>query len=275
MKNLFLLLTIFLVLINFAARSQGWIETSSGGSNFTQTDPASIVTGNVMESAGIGDFLGNTSFPTSSLHINSNWLPVTLYPKGEVFKSDCPNDISTYWRMLRGGVEYGRAYNLASEDLGEIHWNLGAPEGELRLHANKQALPDAGTYRERLRVSSGIGYLGETDVTKISLHYQGTGGSMINNYVSMLNMGDDSNFGLGVRDWMDVGTYMCKVADQMYVGIKDENPGHPDRGTAVIKWAIILKADMVQTFSSLFLHLDMEGQDQNQCIRRMDLNLPG
>ena len=149
-----------------------WSINPITGNAFFQPD---YLTYPNVESFGIGDFAAGGFAPNSALEINTNYIPVNpegYLTLGEVFRTDCPTDISTYWRMLRGGVEYGRAYNLATDDGGEIHWNLGAPEGELRFHANKQAVPDAGSYQERMRVSSGIGFDGEIDVTKISIHYQ-------------------------------------------------------------------------------------------------------
>jgi hypothetical protein len=85
--------------------------------NYGQTDP-----GINIESIGIGDFngLGSPNYPLSALHINTNLFTGINAPSyaslGEVFRTDCPEDISTYWRMHRGGVEYGMLYSLSRSD---------------------------------------------------------------------------------------------------------------------------------------------------------------
>jgi hypothetical protein len=84
------------------------------GNSFGQTDPNAPP----IESIGIGDFAGNTVVPLSALHINTNFLPPALptFAAGEVFRTDCPRDASTFWRMERiysgAPTEYGMLYSL-------------------------------------------------------------------------------------------------------------------------------------------------------------------
>ncbi len=36
-------------------------------------------------------------------------------PLGNVFKTNGPDDMDTYWRMFRGGKEYGNIFNLTAK----------------------------------------------------------------------------------------------------------------------------------------------------------------
>lgn len=69
--------------------------------------------------------IGNT-FTASVLHIAGNGLPA---PTGEVFRTDAPNNSTTYWRMLRNGTEYGQ-FNAPSTS---TNFNIQATQNHLNL----------------------------------------------------------------------------------------------------------------------------------------------
>ncbi|MBI3501334.1 MAG: tail fiber domain-containing protein [Bacteroidetes bacterium] len=58
---------------------------------------------------GIGNFNSPTS-PASALHVNTNLIPTPYYGAGEVFRTECPAGIATYWRMFQGTNPVGRIY---------------------------------------------------------------------------------------------------------------------------------------------------------------------
>jgi len=70
--------------------------------------------------------------PTTGVRIGTtNLLPPSALtvlgaemsnPTGEVFRTDAPNANSTYWRMFRGGTQYGLLYNLT----GSTEFNMKA-----------------------------------------------------------------------------------------------------------------------------------------------------
>jgi hypothetical protein len=53
-------------------------------------------------------------------------------PTGEVFRTDAPNGANTSWRLLRGGTNYGRLFNLSSD----VHLRLDASAGDLLFLTN-------------------------------------------------------------------------------------------------------------------------------------------
>ncbi|MDD3860161.1 MAG: hypothetical protein PHW83_08175, partial [Bacteroidales bacterium] len=75
------------------------------GSRFGQTQAG----GNQntwIRSIGIGNFTSNNDETHAFLHVNSNYLLLpqngSIASLGEVFRTDCPANQSTYWRMWRG-----------------------------------------------------------------------------------------------------------------------------------------------------------------------------
>lgn len=70
-----------------------------------QVDPS---TG--LQSIGIGDFNGQSpkDWPQAALHINTGYMPASpTFNPGEVFRTNCPDTSSTYWRMFTGDTMIG------------------------------------------------------------------------------------------------------------------------------------------------------------------------
>lgn len=116
---------------------------------------------NDAHAVAIGDFDTPGLLPNAFFHINTNLstLPASgIASLGEMFHSDCPQDISTYWRQLRGGVEHGVVYSLSPSDdytgtttgeghhfyiqssyrdldglAGDLRFNTGGPNPRMRI----------------------------------------------------------------------------------------------------------------------------------------------
>ncbi|HTL81807.1 MAG TPA: tail fiber domain-containing protein [Bacteroidia bacterium] len=104
----------------------------------------------------------------------------------------------------------------------------------------------ASVTQERMHIMQGNGnQIGvvQPNATKVNISY-GAGYNPISSPVAMLNLGLDAPVGPngGQRTWMDVGTFMCASSDNMYVGMKNEDPagqfipGTADRMDAVVNW---------------------------------------
>jgi hypothetical protein len=210
--------------------------------------------GNNEESVGIGDFLGNGVVPLSALHINTNFFntyPNLLsYPLGEVFRTDCPQDFPSYWRMHRGGRQYGMIYSPVLNSFLQ-------PDNDFHIEATQQdfiihAVGWAGTLNtnvpalaQRIRVTSDMGFdINQhllPNATKTVIEHGG-GDPLMKWPRAMLNLGTEGIIGNsslgGWRKWMDVGVYGIYGTDNMYVGIKSEPPGivWGDKEDAVISW---------------------------------------
>ena len=116
-----------------------------GAEGHTNTSVSKIGVGNFPSAAAI----------LSALHVDGNRTATTT---GEVVRSDCPQDISTYWRQLRGGVEHGVVYSLSPSDdytgtttgeghhfyiqssyrdldglAGDLRFNTGGPNPRMRI----------------------------------------------------------------------------------------------------------------------------------------------
>lgn len=53
-------------------------------------------------------------------------------PLGDVFKTDGPVDKTAYWRLFRGGAEYGHIFNA----INSVDFNFNATQGNLGFHTN-------------------------------------------------------------------------------------------------------------------------------------------
>ena len=95
---------------------------SSNGSWRTQANPP-------VGRIGVGTFPNGTNLP-SVLTVNSNLVPS---PTGEVFRTDCPIGETPYWRMLRGGTEYGNLFNNTESN----DFCVKATQGNLNLESPK------------------------------------------------------------------------------------------------------------------------------------------
>ncbi|MBI4649465.1 MAG: hypothetical protein HY738_23415, partial [Bacteroidia bacterium] len=112
MKKKFVLLGLLCIpLINYAQFN----VTGAIGDRYGRTNATPAAQN--IKAIAIGNF---TTFPRAALHVNTNLLtpptnPNTMFTPGEVFRTDCPAGSSPYWRMLRGGSEIARFYNLFTD----------------------------------------------------------------------------------------------------------------------------------------------------------------
>lgn len=161
--------------ISNLAYGQFWLNLgSTAGKSYNEPDNSS---GLNIESIGIGQFaLSPIPYPLSSIHVNTNLFAFPLsYNAGEVFRTDCPTDISEYWRMFRGStdatIEYGVIYTLSNADdytgttTGEGHHfyvqssyrDADGLAGDLRFNS--------GGPNPRMRILGFNGYVGIGDYT--------------------------------------------------------------------------------------------------------------
>ena len=160
-----------------------WQVGNAGGQFYGRTDPAQNIFG-----IGIGDFPNGTP-PLSALHINANApFPGNIFwQAGEVFRTDCPQDISTYWRQQRGGFEYGTIYSLnAADDFTgqDFHFYIQASfaddsrgdYGDIRFNNGSHNALGLGTPRMRILGSNGFVGIGDytTFTPKSLLDVNGT-----------------------------------------------------------------------------------------------------
>ena len=169
---------------------------------------------------GIGN---GFSTPLSLLHING-----IANNTGEVFRTDCPGGVNTFWRLLRGGQEIGSLFALFNND---FRIQATQPTAKILLHT---AGPTGGI-RERIRIMQGFGFGGTTDVTRVGINYGATN-TPIGVPRAILHLGDDFNIAGSVRNWVDVGTLSALNSDHVYFGLKDEGALFSDRMDAVINW---------------------------------------
>lgn len=90
---------------NFAIAQ--WTPVPAFPGNFVRTNNITWAAG-----IGVGTAISPTPTPLSILHIDSRGInPLTTINRGEVFRTDCPAADSPFWRMLRGGTNFGNIYN--------------------------------------------------------------------------------------------------------------------------------------------------------------------
>lgn len=166
---------------------------------------------------GVGKFT-NASPPESIFHINSNLITPTgggfSFTLGEVFRTDCPTNQDTYWRMLRGGNELGSIYSLIPNN--DFTIQATQPNSEMRFNtwgANQRMLISQNNNNEP-RV--GVG----TTITAPQTY---------------MHLGEDVLGNSGYRNWMNVGTLSYFGTDNMYVGLRRVSD-FEDRFNAVINW---------------------------------------
>lgn len=149
---------------------------------------------NDIHAVTIGDFDGASLLPKAFFHINTNLstLPASgIASLGEVFRTDCPIDNSTYWCMLKGSIdattEYGTLYSLnASDDFTaqDFHFYIQATfandikrdYGDIRFNSGSHNALGLGTPRMRILGSNGFVGIGDytTFTPKSLLDVNGT-----------------------------------------------------------------------------------------------------
>ncbi|MBK8581344.1 MAG: hypothetical protein IPL86_05750 [Flavobacteriales bacterium] len=148
-------------------------------------------------------------------------------PLGDVFKTDGPDDKDTYWRMFRGGKEYGNIFNLTAKN----DWNLNATTGYMKFHTNSL---------ERMRLSPTLtgqtinGYTG-LDLSGFLCigQYSGASNSVQQAY-TLLHLNE---FGInpgGYRPWMRVGMLATRGSDMSYFGLRTDPQGATNN--TVVAW---------------------------------------
>ncbi len=66
--------------------------------------------------------------PPSALTVRGDEMDT---PTGEVFRTDAP-DGDTWWRLFRGGLEYGTFFSEVANN----HLSMNAPRGHMRWYTN-------------------------------------------------------------------------------------------------------------------------------------------
>jgi hypothetical protein len=163
--------------------------------------------------------------------------------RGEMFRSDGDGSVDNTWRLFTTTPLLGLAERYSVNAVANnSNVFVRAAIGDMIFETG---IPTANNgFTERMSIRNGIGNQAAAPVnnaTKVSISYGG-GTAPIANPVAMLNLGLDAPFSPngGQRNWMDVGTFMCANSDNMYVGLKNEDPGSSitggDRMDAVINW---------------------------------------
>ncbi|MBL7951820.1 MAG: tail fiber domain-containing protein [Flavobacteriales bacterium] len=147
---------------------------------------------------------------------------------GEVFRTDAPTANSTYWRMFRGGTQYGLLYNLTGSNdfnakvlpsAGNL-WLRNSLDNGVRLNAGTLTAT-IGTYSPSLSSFVGIGP---------NSGIIGTQGAW-----ARLHLDDGGTVITGCyRPWMKNGIYMSGNNDMMYVGQLFR--AGADESDAVVAW---------------------------------------
>ncbi len=210
--------------ILFASQSDAQFVITPGTSNeFMGTDP-------IIRGVGIGPF-PNTQTTNSALHVNTSYmLTSSNYPNinfGEVFRTTCVADISTFWRMERmkeeNAVEYGMLYTLGvaeEEELGfspfdgqGVHFYVQASYedrvagifGDLRFNTGDHVTGyPPGIATPRMRILGDNGFVGIGDYRTFSPNYllhqhnNADGGTFHQFTTAQTGIGADDGFRTGL-----------------------------------------------------------------------------
>ncbi|HXH20290.1 MAG TPA: hypothetical protein VNJ07_14535 [Chitinophagales bacterium] len=114
MKKQFILAIAGAMLLLAQQPANGQLIINGTPTNFfAQPDNTSGNPANWIRSLGIGYFGSN--YTNSLLHIDGKSIILpqngSILSKGEVFRTDCPDTTSTYWRMFRGNDAIGYIWN--------------------------------------------------------------------------------------------------------------------------------------------------------------------
>lgn len=204
-----------------------------------------ILAGNDIRSVCVGDFSGFGGTPGAYFHINQFYLTQSpSYFAGEMLRTDGNSGNINAWRLFTGPTATTTTEKFALfAPATTNNIVLQSTRGDLFFRTAGPA--PAFTVQERVHITQGIGNLigaQQPNATRVNISY-GSGYAPIQFPVAMLNIGFDAPQvpNGGQRTWMDVGTFICSSSDNMYVGLKNEDPTNPnliaaDNMDAVINW---------------------------------------
>ncbi len=191
---------------------------------------------NDIKAIGVGDFTGFNSHPDAALHINTNFLTPTahvglFFTPGEVFRTDCPAGLNTWWRLMRNGAEVGNIFSNATAGINGNNFSIQASTHDITFHTQPII---SGTGMERMRIVGVNRTLFAPNAVTTYPVTEGNTGIGNASPLSRLQVGTDvSNTGGGYRDWMYTGTFYNNANDNMYVGLRVLSPDVTD---AIINW---------------------------------------
>ncbi|HOZ52980.1 MAG TPA: tail fiber domain-containing protein, partial [Chitinophagaceae bacterium] len=201
-------------------------------SKFGQTD-ANGNQSNWIRSIGIGNFTNNGDMTHAFLHVNSNYLLLpqngSIANLGEVFRTDCPANQSTYWRMWRGFKSVGDIFSQYSlNDIENDNFSMQATVRDITFHTQPFDVNIIG--EERMRIVGKEHSFEGIDILP------GNVGIGTKHPASMLHIGDFTASVAGWREWMDIGTFYSSILglDNMYVGLQYNDVF--DKNDAIINW---------------------------------------
>lgn len=214
------------------------IETAQPGSNLLfNTQSQTGNTTRMFISDGVSfpltsGFIGmgtNFTNPLSLLHIDA-----TLNNVGEVFRTNAPFAINTFWRMERGGFARGRIFSRATGATALDRDNFSIQADTLDITFHTQQVPVvAGMGQERVRIVGVNRTLYPANPVTTYPVNAGNVGIGTQSPSTMLQIGGDAANTGGFRDWMDVGTLYQQGNDNMYVGFQ---AAANIQSNAVINW---------------------------------------
>lgn len=211
---------------------------------------------------GVGPLFDNTAAksPKSKLHLHAeDKLENYIQISNEVSNSNTPNSLS-HNDGLRVGIHSNK--NYPADNLANGHAYMYNQENRSLLFSTNHEAPTVQGVSsnvvndfERMRISSNTtptfinnstsfgnynpGSL-PNDLTRVSISHDPT--TPVNRPLALLHLGYNTGSLLnplntdGWRSWMDVGTFVSRGTDNMYIGLKPEGGAFNDRQDAVISF---------------------------------------
>ena len=226
----------------------------------TSTNGREIMRLTAIGNIGVGPRFNNTWQPQSTLHqhqenATSSWMQISnQYMTQAAAGQTGPTAINA-----TNGFRFGILGNTIKAKNGNAYV-YNQEERHLIFSTNHATPTDAQFTNERMRITSisaptnltnvgnstfGIwnpGALTNQDVTRVAISHNPA--TPVTRPLALLHLGYNSGSILnptttdGWRSWMDVGTYVARGSDNMYIGLKPEGNAASlgDRQDAVISW---------------------------------------